>query len=82
MPQQNPNEEPSPAELVDEAFTLAEHGNLPSAIIKMEAACALDSAKASMHEMLAQLLLEGDRPRDALQEAQAAVDLDAQVCCA
>ena len=81
MPQQKPNEELSPAELVDEAFTLAEHGDFPSAIIKMEAACACDSTKASMHEMLAQLLLEGNRPRDALREAQTAVDLDAQVCC-
>jgi predicted Zn-dependent protease len=82
MPQQNPNKVSTPLQLVDKAFILAEDGDIPSAILQMEAACGRDSAKASMHEMLAQLLLEGNRPKDALQAAQTAVDLDGQVNCA
>ena len=65
-------------QLVDEAFTLAQSGDISSAIANLEAACRSDAAKGSTYEMLAQFFLEGDRPEDAVQAAQKAVDLDAQ----
>ena len=66
-------------QLVDKAFTLAQSGDFSSAIANLEAACRSDAAKGSTHEMLAQFFLEGDRPHDAVQAAQKAVDLDDQV---
>lgn len=65
---------------IDAAFSLAQSGNLPSAMESMEAACRLDTASSSTFEMLAQFLLEGDRPEDALQAAQVAADLNDRAC--
>ena len=66
-------------QLVDEAFILAQSEDMPSAIAKMQAACDCEGAKGSTHEMLAQLLLEGDRPQEAALAAQDALDLGDQV---
>ena len=65
--------------LIDEAFLLAQAGNMPSAIAQMEAACTCNAARSATYEMLAQFLLEGDRPFDALHAAQNALELDDQV---
>lgn len=65
--------------LTDEAFLLARSGDMPSAIARMEAACTCDAARSTTYEMLAQFLLEGERPKDALHAAQSALELDDQV---
>ena len=66
-------------QLIDEAFILARSGDMPSAITKMDAACRCDAARGSTYETLAQFLLEGDRPEDAILAAQNALDLGDQV---
>ncbi len=66
-------------QLIDEAFTVARSGDMPSAISRMEAACRCDAARGSTYETLAQFLLEGDRPEDAILAAQNALDLGDQV---
>lgn len=66
-------------QLIDEAFILAQCGDMPAAIATMEAACRCEDARDSTHEMLAQFFLEGDRPNDALLAAQHALFLGDQV---
>ncbi len=83
MPHEEPVQDPARIgalqRLVDEAFNLAQSGDMSSAITSMQAACDCEGAKGSTYEMLAQLLLEGDRPEEAVLAAQDALDLGDQV---
>lgn len=69
-------------QLVDEAFGLAHSGDILSAIARMQAACNCEGAKGSTHEMLAQLLLEGGRSKEAVLATQDALVLGDQVSLA
>ena len=61
---------------------LAHSGDILSAIARMQAACNCEGAKGSTHEMLAQLLLEGGRSKEAVLATQDALVLGDQVSLA